>query len=259
MSNFNNFIWQWAMIRYRGGSIQDLGYSSLFTPAEYSRMNRSMAEKAAGYPFLRGEENVDGTLSGWMCRLMKNYHSFFTPSLNAALYQGKVTFVTPYNATGRWSYANRHGAVMVVADREMTEDINRRIEKSGMQLRSGIQVCTADIADADSLAAFWQIAAFDTPVYFSLGLLPLTAAPQYTEKTLAALSQALTPADNLTFGFISLEGSNLPRGTPIYTPAEMESILSQLGYNVYEDSVHTAPDGTEITFFLRVKKINRHK
>ncbi len=257
MNNYSNYLWQWGMVYYYGSGIQELGYSSLFTPGEFSRMNRGMSQKAQKYTLFSQEKKPEEKISHRMWRLMKDYHDFFTPSLNAALCQGKVTFVTPYNATGRWSYANRHGAVVVVADRTMTEDINRRIKKSGMQLRQGIQVCTADITDADSLAALWRTAGSGAPVYFSLGLLPLTATPEYTEKTLAALSQVLTTSDNLSFGFISLEGSNLPRGTPVYTPAEMASILSKNGFNIYEDGTHTAPDGTEITFFLRVKKMYR--
>lgn len=257
MNTFDRYPWQWAMMYYTGGTIQDLGYYSLFSPEEYRLMTAAMAEKAMKYPFFRDEQQPAAALSRRMSSLMRAYNEFIMPSLTAAFRQGDVTFVTPFNATGRWSYANRHGRVLVVADREMARDINRRISLSGMQLRKGIEIRTADITAAGSLEQLKE--GINTPVYFSLGLLPLTADAEYTEKALAAISHILGCEDNLTLGFISAEGSNLPRGTPIFTPAEMESILSRCGFNVYEDSTHIALDGTEITFFLAVKKLSLHR
>ncbi|MBQ8603451.1 MAG: hypothetical protein IJ410_01220 [Oscillospiraceae bacterium] len=258
MNTYDKYIWQWAMMYY-AGRIQEMGYSSLYTPGEYFQMTLDMSEKAKKFPFFRDETKPEISLSRRMSRLMTDYNNFIMPSLKAALHRGQVTFVTPYNATGRWSYADRHGDVLVVADEEMAEDLRHRVTASGMQLQKGIQICAADITDAGSLENLWNRTAFDNPVYFSLGLLPLTATPEYIRKTLRALSSLLTPVDNLAFGFVSSRGSNLPKTIPIYQSLDMEKALSRLGYNVYEDGSHMALDGTEVTFMLRVKKINRHK
>ena len=259
MNSMKKYLWQWAMMYYRGGSVQDLGYYSLFNGREYRSMTDFMAQTAEKYPVFRGEENRAGLISRRMCRLMKEYHDFMSPSFNAQLYQGRTILITPYNAAGRWTVGVKGAETVVLADNSAAGDINGRIEKSGMKLKSGITLCTADILDAASLKALWQNKPADTGVYFSLGLLPLTESCENTGKAITSLAQVMTPADNLAFGFISLEGSNLPRGTPVFTPAEMESLLSCAGFNVYEDGQSIAPDGTEITFFLAVKKIDRHK
>lgn len=258
--NYRKFIPRWAIVNAVNYTSRAKTLMKLFDSEDYRNIRKEVSELLYHIPRLAQSIRPIRDMCTGILKVCAAMAEFTEPSFNAVPVGVHYVICQPYTEySDLWQKAQ---CITVVQDAADTAGLALRTARGGMVLPENLRFLAADIYSPAEIQSVknTKLCSTDTPLYINLGFVPVTESRSKFLSVIDSLGTILTSRDNLVFCYTNRTGVHpaSPFARSEYTPFEMERLLAERGFHIYEEKIYDdKTTGCRMIFVLRVKSF-RH-